>query len=155
MHIFVDISANHQLSIGCCVILPNLNIGFTDKKLLIQYIRPLIQYVQLKSTTSTDAELELIDSVISTLEPKTSPIYIYTDCNNFYNLSIKRAYSPGHSKALLYSKLLGDIIRLNLIVIHATGHSKKELQVTIEQQIFSIVDKSARKVLRERVKTLN
>jgi|SRR5579872_5446026 len=147
MHIFVDISANpqSQVAVGCYLILENLNIDPTT-------IKPLIQSINLTSTTSTMAELELIDRILSVLVLQSTQIFLYTDCNNFYNLFLKRSYSLNHRHAELYDKLLTHINRLNLIVVKATGHSKKELQVTPEQQIFAIVDKFARKLLRSLVK---
>ena len=169
MHIFVDISANPQkkVSVGCYLILENLNIDTTG-------IKDLIQSVQLTSATSTDAELELIDFVLATMKPQENQIFLYTDCHNFHKLFTNkcyqdrfdpansrsgkagsRRYAKDHHNALLYEKLLNHIRRLNLIVVKATGHSKKELQKTVEQQIFAIIDKTARKIMRNMVKELN
>ena len=158
MHIFVDISANPQkkVSVGCYLILENLNIDTTG-------IKDLIQSVQLTSATSTDAELELIDFVLATMKPQENQIFLYTDCHNFHKLFVNsrsgkagsRCYAKDHHNALLYEQLLDHIERLNLIVVKATGHSKKELQKTVEQQIFAIIDKTARKIMRNMVKELN
>jgi hypothetical protein len=154
MHIFVDISANpqSQVAVGCYLILENLNINLPT-------IKPLIQSIQLTSTTSTMAELELIDRILQMLprsertdESQPTQIILYTDCNNFYNLFVKRSYSLNHRHAELYARLLDHITRLSLIVVKATGHSKKELQVTPEQQIFAVIDKFARKLLRKQIK---
>lgn len=147
MHIFVDISANpqSQIAVGCYLILENLNIDLST-------INPLIQSLNLTSTTSTMAELELIDRILTFLLPQPTQIFLYTDCNNFHNLFLKRSYSLNHRHAELYARLLDHITRLNLIVVKATGHSKKELQVTPEQKIFAVVDKFARKLLRSQFK---
>lgn len=150
MHIFVDISANPQkkVSVGCYLILENLNINITD-------VKDLIQSVQLTSATSTDAELELIDFVLMSLKPQENQIFLYTDCNNFHKLFADRYYAEDHHNALLYEQLLDHIERLNPIVVKVIGHSKKELQKTAEQQIFAIIDKTSRKIMRSQVKNLD
>ena len=150
MHIFVDISANPQTkcAIGCYLVIPGLDVDITQ-------IKNLLKNIKLSATTSTAAELELIDIVLTNTQPQVDPIYLYTDCNNFYNLSVKKSYSETHHSAELYAKLLSHIERLNLNVIKVTGHMKKSLQITLPQQIFSIVDKLARKCLRNHLKDLD
>lgn len=150
MHIFVDISANPQkeCAVGCYLIILDLDIELTE-------IKNSLQTINLAETTSTAAELELIDIVLTNTQPQENPINLYTDCNNFYNLFIKKSYCTNHHSAELYAKLLVHIERLNINVIKIKGHAKRDLQISIEQQIFSILDKFARKTLRKQICELN
>lgn len=115
MRIFVDISADpKKCAIGCYLIIPNLDIELAE-------IKNSLQTINLTETTSTAAELELINTVLTNTKPQQYPINLYTDCNNFYNLFIKKSYSANHHSAELYAKLLAHIERLNLNVIKIKG----------------------------------
>jgi len=145
MHIFVDSSINHQKNkaIGCYVIVNDLD---TD----LEKIQENIQFVTLESNSSTSAELETIKYVISSIESTGKhPIYLYTDCHCVVRLAYTKGYSQQHKNKDIYEKLLYSIEKLNITIIKLKGHIKKELQTDKKQQIFSLVDKTARKKVRE------
>jgi hypothetical protein len=158
MYIFIDSSVNPTINraIGSYLILSDADYSYINDKLytnidIQKFIQPRLQYHDLDSNSSTSAELETAKKVLSSDIIQNSPIevkYLYTDCNNLYN--INRSYSPDHHNAKLYDELKRLIVELNVEVIKAKGHCKQELQSDTWQKIFSIVDKNARKILRQK-----
>jgi len=146
MHIFCDSSVNNQTkkAIGSYLILNDLYDNATSYN---------INFIQFDSTSSTIAELLTIKYVLSNLNTTfdKKQTILYTDCENFINLINKRRYNPNlenHRNYQLYKDLILLVKRFNTIVVWTKGHSKKEHKIETYQQIFSQVDKHARKTLR-------
>lgn len=145
MHIFIDSSVNpiEKKSVGCYLVLDTLDV--VDSEEFPNNIICDLKTIQLKTTSSTDAELELALYVLDRYGMNNNTIY--TDCNNLYNLK-NRNYSPTHTKACTYDKLKELLVKTNIVKVK--GHNKKELQINKYDVIFSYVDKQARKNLRLR-----
>lgn len=147
MHIFVDSSVNHKKNkaVGCYVVVNDLSID-------LKQIRENIQFITLESNSSTAAELEIVKYIFSIIVSNgTHPIYLYTDCQQVAHLSTKKGYSHHHKNKDIYEEILYYLDKLNITVIKVKGHVKKDLQDDKKQQIFSLVDKAARKKVREEI----
>ncbi|QKF94326.1 ribonuclease H [Fadolivirus algeromassiliense] len=149
MHIFTDSSVNvkYNKAIGCYLVLDDLQMK--EMEITVNYND--ICYLDLNSNSSTLAELETIKYILSKYCTDNN-IYLYTDCSNIINLYNKRTYSKSHKHAELYKILLDYINNNNINIIKVKGHSKKSDRLTIEEVIFSVVDKAARKRLRSTIK---
>lgn len=156
MYIFTDSSVNQQSNkaIGSYLILNNLDNGnYTD-----------IKFIEFDSRSSTIAEFITIQHVFKYVESSFNqvygnysvvpPIYLYTDCENFVNLvTVRKDKIKNTNKNYeLYKYLIDTVHKYNIEVIWTHGHSKGELKTENYEVIFSLVDKHARKTLRDLVK---
>jgi hypothetical protein len=157
MYIFIDSSVNPQINraIGAYLILSDAEYMFINDNLhnhidIKEYLHDKLQYYKLDSNSSTSAELETAQRILSMDVIKQNPLepkYLYTDCTNLYNLN--RNYSPTHNNAKLYDDLNAMTTQLNVQILKAKGHCKQALQLDTWQKIFSMVDKHARMILRQ------
>lgn len=149
MHIFCDSSVNKDkyIGIGSYLILDNL---IYDKDHFN------INNIIFNTKSSTMAEYFTVHHCLNTLlkyeNQNLPPINLYTDCKNFYNLISKRQYNSvinKHKNFELYKCIIDIVNKFKVNVIWTKGHMKNKIE--IYQQIFSFVDKNARRKLREYV----
>ena len=146
MHIFVDSSVDHKKnkSVGCWVAVYDLERDLDD-------IAENIQHIFLQSNSSTSAELETIKHILSNVTSNGKhQINLYTDCSRLVKLYENKSFKKNNKNADIYKELLDLFDELNVKVIKLKGHLKKELQIDKKQQIFSLVDKRSRKMMREK-----
>ena len=146
MHIFVDSSVDHKKnkSVGCWVAVYDLERD-------LDVIAENIQHIFLQSNSSTSAELETIKHILSNVTSNGKhQINLYTDCSRLVKLYENKSFKKNNKNADIYKELLDLFDELNVKVIKLKGHLKKELQIDKKQQIFSLVDKRSRKMMREK-----
>lgn len=153
MRIFTDVSVDPESRIGIGSYLFSNDLDTVDKH--------NIKYIKYDSTSSTMAELYTIGYVFNYLNLiYTNPldispsIYLYTDCRSFINLIITRrdTIKSTHRNYKLYKYLINTVEKFKINVVWTEGHPPKKLQIEKHQRIFSMVDKHARKTLRDIIK---
>uniref|UniRef100_A0A6C0CA52 RNase H type-1 domain-containing protein n=1 Tax=viral metagenome TaxID=1070528 RepID=A0A6C0CA52_9ZZZZ len=142
MHIFTDSSVKNNIAIGCYLIIEDLDDPID------------IKTISMISSSSTIAEMTTIHHVlviVDMMPNKLSHITLYTDCENFVNLIERRQYDEklkNHRNYEFYKTLIDLVKNNNVDVKWIKGHSKKADKDKYEM-IFSLVDKQARKLVRQ------
>lgn len=149
LHIFTDCSVNqkHKISIGSFLFLDHLRENVQD----------LIQYKEYKSSRSTWSEIQTVIEALKLCSTKS--ITLYTDCQSVCDLLGRRREKI--DSLIKNNKLIKNIEhykefykitdQFNITVIKIKAHSKI---ITLEDKIFSYVDKASRKKLKSIVKSL-
>ncbi len=171
-HIICDSSVNHQknLSVGSYMILDinqnnavnNINKSKNKSKSnddisdeIKSKFTKYVSHVNLDSKSSTDAELELVLYILIKLEIEyqdlIDKITLYTDCSNLFSIE-SRTIKENHSNIHIYKKIIYYIKKYNIEIIKIKGHKSVKNCTTVYDHLFRIVDKDARKTLRELVK---
>jgi ribonuclease HI len=144
MHIFTDSSVKNNTAIGCYLILDKLDDVISN-----------IETIWMVSNSSTIAEMKTIHYVLTIVDrmaDKPKYITLYTDCNNFVELIERRQYDEkikDHRNYKFYQCLIDLVNRNNVEIKWIKGHSKKADKKEKHDIIFALVDKQARKLVRE------
>lgn len=135
LHIFSDASCSKKYGVGCYCILSSLN-DILD-----------IKVYELMCHQSTTMEfMTILNALESINNTEKLNISLYTDCNNFIKYTkTKKTNAIDEDIILRFDKIFYNN---NINVIKIKGHSKKCDKTTKEQEIFHIIDKFARKSLR-------
>ena len=145
IYLFSDASCNpsKNKSIGCYTLVHSLDDNVTD-----------IKTVELDFSSSTLAELHTIKYALQYAHKTENidEITLYVDCKNFLNLIHKRRHKDNlkkHRNYELYKELI-DLVDLHKTnIVWTKGHDKKANKKENSQQIFSLIDKTARKLSRD------
>ena len=149
-YIFIDGSVNPQLKLGfgSYLILNNLNTTVH---------KDMIQTKMFNDTSSSKLEIQTLLYALNEITPKNYNITIFTDCQNILTLQDRRSTLENNNYLTKTNKIVKnhleykDFYRLfnmyNLKFVKLKGHKKKSAKDTIDN-IFSLVDKSARNSLR-------
>ncbi len=151
IYLFSDASCNpsKNKSIGCYTLVTNLDIVNLDSLDIHTY--------EMDFSSSTMAELMTIKQALTyaherlVLSGQTS-ITLFTDCENFINLIQKRQHKEqlkNHTNYELYKELIDLVALHDTNIIWTKGHDKKDNKNELYQQIFSVLDKTARRLARE------
>lgn len=159
LYLFIDGSANPQSKqgVGALLAIESLSTPINE-------LEHRVLTRKFTHTSSTQLELETLLWAFETLAPKLSQaaaswqITCYTDCSNIVGLPLRRARLEQrgylNSKGvliknhLLYKKLLQLIHQQPITFIKTAGHQPGYTKDTVAQ-IFSLVDKKARRILRQ------
>jgi ribonuclease HI len=142
---------------------PKNNIGFGAYLLLSVNqiasieLNSMIKIKEFNDTSSTKLELQTLLWALDTENLDHYKITIYTDCQNIIGLHDRRkkleikAYKNAKGKLinnhLLYKKFYKKVDILECNFVKVKGHSKNSVKNDIDK-IFTLVDKSCRKALR-------
>jgi len=90
-------------------------------------------------------------AIVNAMTDKPNNVTLYTDCKNFIDLIERRQYNENifvHRNYEFY-KILIDLVKKNNVTLKWTkGHSKKSVKEK-HDVIFTLVDKQARKQVRQ------
>lgn len=152
MMLFTDGSVNTLSKVGVGAYLL-INKAETD----IEFIKTLVKTRSFYNTSSTKLELQTLLWALSEMEIENCKIIVYSDSQNILGL-------PGRQKRLeerkylsnknsliqnhnLYNEFFQITNSLEIEFIKVKGHLASKNKSKIDQ-LFSIVDKAARKTLR-------
>ncbi len=155
-YLFIDGSVNPQLKIGFGAYL------LTDEDCIYSTIRKdEIITQKFEDTSSTKLELQILLFVLNNIALQEDNLTIYTDCQNILTLNLRRDAFEKNNYLTKTNKVIKNSIEykefFKLIDIYSgnfvklKGHKKKSTKDNIDQ-IFSLVDKTARVTLREYIK---
>ena len=145
IYLFSDASCNplKKKSIGCYISVNDLSTKELN-----------IQSHEMNFSSSTLAELTTIKEALkyAHTQENIKEITLYVDCKNFVDLINKRKDKENlktHRNYELYSELINLVNIYKTNIIWTKGHDKKEGKTQEYQKIFSILDKTARKLSRD------
>jgi len=155
-YLFIDGSVNPQLKIGFgAYLLTNTDCIYSTIK------KDNIKTQKFEDTSSTKLELQILLFALNNIALQEYNLTIYTDCQNILTLNSRRDtfeknnYLTKTNKVIKNSieykeffKLI-DLCKCNFVKLK--GHKKKSTKDNIDQ-IFSLVDKTARVKLRDYIK---
>lgn len=166
-YIFSDASVapQQEIAVGAYLILTtkeHKSLSLEKKDSLKEKLTQKINYFEFKSKKSTFSEITCFIKILNThfLNSKENiKITLLTDCQSLKDLIekrqdklIKNDFKNKKGEDLnnkdLYKKLFLICAGLNLKIIKIKGHSKAEMKENINDEIFSFIDKGARKKLR-------
>lgn len=155
MHIVTDCSASpaHNISVGSYLFLDDMSIPLPE-------IENKIKNIKFNSRSSTIIELHTIGytfNYINTIygeNPRPPQFFLYTDCENFIKLITGRkdTIKKTDDNYDLYMYLINTVEKFKINAIWTKGHCPEEYRTEHYQNIFSLVDKNARRVLRETIR---
>jgi ribonuclease HI len=152
VYLFTDGSVNPQskVGIGGYILLDNLECLDRCKVITKKF----------ENTSSTKLELETLLWAFDDLDLKGLKAVVYTDCQNIMTLLDRReklekkAYKNSKgleiNNASLYKEFFKTIDAINCEFIKVKGHKKSSLKDNVDE-IFTLVDKTTRRALRESV----
>jgi len=122
----------------------------------------IITYQHYKSKKSTWSEIKTVIAALNFIEKNLSSarrVIIYTDCQSLCDLFGKRKtkllqnnFITKHGKRLqnadLYQELYHVAEKFQIEIIKIKGHQTQVMRVTVQEKIFTILDKLSRKKLR-------
>lgn len=163
--IFTDaaISPQKNIAVGAYLYLDQNHLQkLTDYSIdqLTNELSSLITYQKYTTKKSTWTEIQNVIDALTFLHhqsEKNRPITIYTDCQSLCDLFGKRKAKLKNSNfitrsgkilqnAELYQKLYAIADHFQISIVKIKGHDSR--RITIEEKIFSVVDKLSRKKLR-------
>lgn len=152
IYLFSDASCNpsKNKSVGCYTLVTDLS----EKELNIQHY-------EMDFSSSTLAELMTIREALKYAHKQiinannvNIEITLYVDCKNFVDLIHTRKNKENlktHRNYELYLELIKLVALYKTNIIWTKGHDKKEGKIEEYQKIFSILDKTARKLSRDKL----
>lgn len=150
--LYIDGSVNNQLKVGCgAYLLVNENEEFNAS------LKDRIKTKTFTNTSSTKLELQTLLCALGELEDASEKIIIYTDSQNIIGLPNRRSnleqndYHSSNKKLLnnheLYREFFKMMDQLNCDFVKIEGHQASKNKDNYDQ-IFTLVDRAARKGLR-------
>ena len=140
MYIFTDASVNPQTrqGVGCFALVTELD----DPEVVLQHY-------DWTDTTSTQCELHTIHRLL--IEYGQPGIILYTDCARAISLSLaSEDYSRQDRHVVLFDDIKALLLKYQVQVVKIKGHMAKRDQLDRPSQIFGLVDRAARRRMRER-----
>ncbi len=119
-----------------------------------------VVYKQYESKKSTETEIRIVIDALHTLSKNVEhPIEIYTDCQSLCDLMTRRKEKLEKScfitrtgkmlaHAALYKELFAVTKNFRITLIKVKGHAPAHQRLTIQEKIFTLLDKLCRKKLR-------
>jgi len=172
MLIFTDAATSSKMNIAVGAFLcidQNEIQNYAESKIedLYAKLADKIVYQKYDSKKSTWSEIKtVIDSLnfIHQHSPSTQRIEIYTDCQSLCDLLGKRKEKlqkndfitrAGHAlpNASLYKELYSIAGKFQIIPFKIKGHSAKSNRISVQEKIFSVLDKLSRRKLRSLLQT--
>ncbi len=162
LFIFCDASVNQKIGIGfgAFLILNEEDIAEFPQK----SVKHKVQNVKFKSTSSTTLEIQTLLYILDKIDitKNNVSVLIYTDSQNICNLLnrrkrleenkfISKSKNTEIKNTDLYRQFYQFFDQINFEIIKLKGHQKKEEKGKYHQ-IFTIVDRESRRVLRDFVK---
>ena len=169
-YLFTDASVSCQngFAVGAFLFLSNEQLKqfeFLSKEEIDQKVSKDIIYKKFETRKSTFAEMETVrlalDSFRSKIEPQAF-VHIYTDCENLCYLLggrkeklINSSFKSQSGKDLAHKDIYIELFKKSqiykLVTHKIKGHAKNSLRLSLEDKIFSFIDKRARKRMRQLV----
>lgn len=162
--IFTDAATSPQaeISVGAFVSIEKpyfddlIDLGMNN---LSSQIEKMVIYKKYKTKKSTWSEIKTIINALESLDAKGKKVEIYTDCQSVCDLIYKRkekleknnyltSSRKVHEHAELYKNLFSLLEKFDFKMIKIKGHNPKAKIVTLNEKIFSVLDKLSRKKLR-------
>jgi ribonuclease HI len=153
LHVFTDGSVNQNLNFG-------YGAYFTVTESEIETGNPELQVRtrRFDDTSSVKLELQTLLWALSEIADFDGKIILYTDSQNITSLPERRtrlekndflSKKNNHlNNSELYKQFFGLSDTLNIEIIKVEGHKKSGLKNEIDR-LFTIVDRAARKAVRE------
>jgi len=154
-YLFVDGSVNPQLKIGFgAYLLTNTNCNYSTIK------KDDIKTQKFENTSSTKLELQILLFALNNIDLEEYNLTIYTDCQNILTLNSRRDTFEKNNYLTKTNKVVKNILEYkeffklidlcNCNFVKLKGHKKKSTKDNVDQ-IFTMVDKTARLKLRDYV----
>ncbi len=152
-YLFVDGSVNPQLKIGFgAYLLTNIDCSYITIK------KDDIKTQKFENTSSTKLELQILLFALNNIDLEEYNLTIYTDCQNILTLNSRRDTFEKNNYLTKTNKVVKNILEYkeffklidlcNCNFVKLKGHKKKSTKDNVDQ-IFSMVDKTARVKLRD------
>ena len=167
MLIFTDAatSPQHEIAVGAFFYLePSHLKEYAECNLddLVVKLADKIIYKTYPSKKSTWSEIQTVIDALYCVEKKVEPgrkIEIYTDCQSLCDLLGRRKEKLKKShfitrtgkvlqNAALYQALFAIVEKFQIETFKIKGHSSNHLRLTVQEKIFSVLDKLSRRKLR-------
>ena len=161
LQVFTDGSVNSQLKIGygAYLVVANQNTS-------IDTLKGQVKIQRFEQTSSTKLELQTLlwalDEIMVLVDLENTSLTIYTDCQNIIGLPSRRDgleqsdYFSSKKKRLNNYELYQEFYRVTSSIkcdfIKVQGHRASDKKDEIDQ-LFTLVDKGARRALREEFPT--
>lgn len=152
--LFTDGSVNVQQKTGC-----GAYLCISESDAGKQDLKTLVKTKLFENTSSTKLELQTLLWALSEIDSSNKKLYVYTDSQNIAGLLERRVrlerndYKSGKGVPLnnekLYRGFFTCLDATDCQIIKVKGHKPGREKSNIER-VFSIVDKAARKGLRNR-----
>lgn len=155
LYIFIDGSVNMKTKVGYGASL------FLNELENISVYKDDVRIERFENTSSTKLELQNLLLILKDyIELKNYNIVVYTDSQNILSLLDRRQKIENNNFITLHNKLFKNhteykeffnlVDNCNLKIIKIKGHKPKIKKDNIDK-IFSVVDKAARKALRNKL----
>ena len=156
-----SVSSQNQQAIGAYLILKQQDLSKTSS-MSANTIESLVEndigYAHIETNKSTEAELRTFSHALEQI-PTSSKVCVYTDCQNLsYLLGTRRIKLERkqfkNSKGMdlthknLYQKIFSLVDQYQINICKLKGHKPSKEIKTIEERIFSWIDRLSRKKLR-------
>lgn len=163
--VFCDASVSNkeQFAVGAFLILGQETLdSFSnqDQSIMKEYISSQIKYVRIETYKSTLAEIKTFLYAMGKLQPLSNKkITLYTDCQTLVGLHgtrreklAARNFKKKDGSSLRHGEVYRDVVNLlnnsRVDIVKIKGHAPKREKNNVVDDIFSIVDRLARKKLR-------
>lgn len=156
--LFTDGSVNPQLKMGYGAYLAVSELDISKYPLELGFLEKQIKLKQFNNTSSTKLELQTLLWALSDIQYFDRKLIIYTDCQNILSLKGRRKqleknkYRTKKNKHInnfeLYQAFFKIIDQLDYQLVKMRGH-KASKQKDIFDNIFTLVDRASRNVLRK------
>ncbi|MCG6190550.1 ribonuclease HI [Maribellus maritimus] len=154
--LFTDGSVHIQSGIGYGAFL-----FVSEEEQSIDKLKEKVQVKRFEETSSTKLELQIFLFALNTIKEDVDELFVYSDSQNLAELMERRQRlekNDFHSKtgkilknAVLYRAFFAAVDRLKIRFIKVKGHKPSREKNTIDR-IFTLVDRTSRRSLREEIK---
>lgn len=153
LHVFTDGSVNQNLNFGY-----GAYLTVTESEIETGNPELQVRTRRFDDTSSVKLELQTLLWALSEIADFDGKIILYTDSQNIIGLHGRRKrlfnndFMSKKNKPInnseLYKQFFGLTDKLNIEIIKVEGHKKSGLKNEIDR-LFTIVDRAARKAVRE------
>ena len=151
--LFTDGSVNTQSNIGY-----GAYLAVSERGLSLNSVRTSVKVRRFEHTSSTKLELQTLLWALNDIQASNRKVILYTDSQNILGLQGRRErleqndYRSKKNKRLsnyeLYQELYRTIDHLDCELVKVRGHQLSNQKGDISK-LFTLVDRAARKALRE------
>lgn len=137
-------------------------LSIPEPELSLDELKPRIKIRRFEQTSSTKLELQTLIWALKDQPQSADKLMIYTDSQNIIGLMDRRQrleqsnYRTKNNKRLKHAELYQDFFRLtdhlSCEFVKLRGHQATQYKADIDQ-LFTLVDRAARKALRENIST--
>jgi ribonuclease HI len=153
LRLFTDASANTRSKIGY-----GAYLAVSEHGLSLDSLKQCVKVRRFENTSSTKLELQTLLWALGDIHTWGSKVIVYTDSQNIMGLAVRRArfekndYRSKTNKRLnnyeLYQAFYSMIDSLDCELVKVRGHRVSNQKDDLDR-LFTLVDRAARKALRE------